>query len=265
MLDTIFSQVPGDFRLSLKVTEEITVKRFSSLPRYGTRAGTANEHFLDADLFVASFQGGISVLSTTSHTVVATISTTNVSGMFFGSSSSVASIAMSPNNQDLLATVDTVYNGNSIGNVLATINPTTHAVLGTVSWNTGIDTMGQLVSDPTLDLVWETDQSNASDAVQDLNLGVSDPASQPEVTGVGGTTLSVLGPPPTESVWNDNANYASGAGGGGISEEFAMPTFQTALGEITGSSGTPCANSSGDCREVPDVSADADPYTGYVV
>ena len=39
MLDTIFSQVPGDFRLSLKVTEEITVKRFSSLPRYGTRAG----------------------------------------------------------------------------------------------------------------------------------------------------------------------------------------------------------------------------------
>jgi uncharacterized protein YecE (DUF72 family) len=57
MLDTIFSQVPGDFRLSLKVTEEITVKRFSSLPRYGTRAGTANEHFLDADLFVGSFLG----------------------------------------------------------------------------------------------------------------------------------------------------------------------------------------------------------------
>ena len=44
-----------------------------------------------------------------------------------------------------------------------------------------------------------------------------------------------------------------------------MPAFQQALGEITGSSGTPCGNSSGDCREIPDVSADADPSTGYVV
>ena len=38
-----------------------------------------------------------------------------------------------------------------------------------------------------------------------------------------------------------------------------------ALGEVTGSSGTPCGNASGDCREIPDVSADADPSTGYVV
>jgi len=57
MLDNIFSQVPGDFRLSLKVTEDITVKQFPSLPRYGRRAGTVNEHFLDADLFRASFLG----------------------------------------------------------------------------------------------------------------------------------------------------------------------------------------------------------------
>ena len=31
---------------------------------------------------------------------------------------------------------------------------------------------------------------------------VDDPASQPWVTGVGGTTINALGPPPTESVWN---------------------------------------------------------------
>jgi uncharacterized protein YecE (DUF72 family) len=55
MLDGYFSHVPEDFRLSIKVTEEITVRRFSSLPRYGRRAGLLNEHFLDADLFVASF------------------------------------------------------------------------------------------------------------------------------------------------------------------------------------------------------------------
>ena len=57
MLDGIFAQTPEDFRLTLKVTEDITVRRFPSLPRYGKRAGQLNEHFLDADLFVASFLG----------------------------------------------------------------------------------------------------------------------------------------------------------------------------------------------------------------
>ena len=44
-----------------------------------------------------------------------------------------------------------------------------------------------------------------------------------------------------------------------------MPAYQQALGVVTGSSGTPCASASGDCREVPDVSADADPSSGYIV
>jgi uncharacterized protein YecE (DUF72 family) len=57
MLDGIFSQVPGDFRLSIKVTEDITVKKFPNLRRYGRRAGQTNEHFLDTDLFIASFLG----------------------------------------------------------------------------------------------------------------------------------------------------------------------------------------------------------------
>jgi uncharacterized protein YecE (DUF72 family) len=57
MLDGIFAQAPQDFRLTLKVTEDITVRRFPSLPRYGKRAGQLNERFLDADLFVSSFLG----------------------------------------------------------------------------------------------------------------------------------------------------------------------------------------------------------------
>jgi uncharacterized protein YecE (DUF72 family) len=57
MLDGIFSQVPADFRLGIKVTEDITVRQFPNLPRYGKRAGMRNEHFLDADLFIASFLG----------------------------------------------------------------------------------------------------------------------------------------------------------------------------------------------------------------
>jgi uncharacterized protein YecE (DUF72 family) len=56
-LDGIFSQVPGDFRLSIKVTEEITAQRFRNLSRYGKRAGSYNEHFLDAELFATAFLG----------------------------------------------------------------------------------------------------------------------------------------------------------------------------------------------------------------
>ena len=57
MLDGYFSQVPADFRLSLKVTEDITILRFPNLPRYGATAGQANPRFLDADLFASQFLG----------------------------------------------------------------------------------------------------------------------------------------------------------------------------------------------------------------
>jgi len=57
MLDGYFSQVPSDFKLSIKVTEDITVKQFPNLPRYGRRAGQTNERFLDADLFISRFLG----------------------------------------------------------------------------------------------------------------------------------------------------------------------------------------------------------------
>ncbi len=99
---------------------------------------------------------------------------------------------------------------------------------------------------------------------------VDDPASQPYVTGVGGTSLSTVGPPASESVWNESAN-GGGAGGGGISTVWPMPSYQSgappALGVINGgSSGSQCGAGSGTyCREVPDVSADADPYTGYLI
>jgi uncharacterized protein YecE (DUF72 family) len=57
MLEGYFSQLPSDFRLSIKVTEDITVLRFPNLPRYGAKAGQANPHFLDADLFISNFLG----------------------------------------------------------------------------------------------------------------------------------------------------------------------------------------------------------------
>lgn len=54
-LDSLAAQVPDGFRFAFKVTDEITVRRFTNLPRFGQRAGQANPHFLDAGLFVAQF------------------------------------------------------------------------------------------------------------------------------------------------------------------------------------------------------------------
>ena len=99
-------------------------------------------------------------------------------------------------------------------------------------------------------------------------LAVDDPASQPFVTGVGGTTLT-LGPPASETAWNDGVH--GGGGGGGISTGWPMPAYQSgatpALNVINGhSSGAPCGAAAGtQCRQVPDVSADAGGASSYLV
>lgn len=54
------AQVPDGFRLCHKVTDEITVKKFPSLDRFGDRAGSENAHFLDAPLFIDAFLGPLS-------------------------------------------------------------------------------------------------------------------------------------------------------------------------------------------------------------
>ncbi len=54
-LEALASQVPDDFLFSFKVTDQITIKKFTRLPRFGDKAGKPNEHFLDADLFERAF------------------------------------------------------------------------------------------------------------------------------------------------------------------------------------------------------------------
>jgi subtilase family serine protease len=106
-------------------------------------------------------------------------------------------------------------------------------------------------------------------------LAVDDPASQQFVTGVGGTQLLALGSRPTEVVWNGGGSLAAallpgagGAGGGGNSRLWQMPSYQVhapaSLHVINGSTARGCRGT-GYCREVPDVSADADPQSGYLV
>jgi Pro-kumamolisin, activation domain len=87
-------------------------------------------------------------------------------------------------------------------------------------------------------------------------LSVNYPASDPFVLGIGGTTIETQDPlrsPPGEVVWNDGGD-GDGAGGGGKSTIYAMPSYQKSYLKVK--SGV---------REVPDVSADADPEAGYVV
>ena len=90
------------------------------------------------------------------------------------------------------------------------------------------------------------------------SLSVDDPSSQPYMVGVGGTSLTTNGaggPYQSESTWNNNV----GAGGGGVSTVWAIPSYQSSL------AGSPASEGSTTYRNVPDVSLDADPYTGYSI
>jgi kumamolisin len=92
-------------------------------------------------------------------------------------------------------------------------------------------------------------------------VNVEEEAANPYVTGVGGTDLGVrttLGLGHDEDAWNDEI----GAGGGGVSSLFTMPSYQADLPSAVaapGASGAPCGSLTGSlCREVPDVSMNAD-------
>lgn len=54
-IEEMVRQVPPDFLFALKVTDEITTKRFPNLPRFCRRAGTSNPNFLNPDLFASAF------------------------------------------------------------------------------------------------------------------------------------------------------------------------------------------------------------------
>ena len=116
-----------------------------------------------------------------------------------------------------------------------------------------------------------------------------DPASQPYVVSVGGTTIDDATQPPSEHVWNDGASW--GGGGGGISETWTMPDWQRTVtdtaanaADVTHAESVETANSAMEspfatptfcdgtlglstgtpCRETPDVTAQADEFTGAV-
>jgi uncharacterized protein YecE (DUF72 family) len=54
-MQVIHDQTANDFRLSLKVTDRITIKRYPTLPRFGPNAGKENPDFLNVELFEDAF------------------------------------------------------------------------------------------------------------------------------------------------------------------------------------------------------------------
>ena len=118
-------------------------------------------------------------------------------------------------------------------------------------------------------------------------LSVDDPSSQPYVVAAGGTTIDNATQPALEQVWNDGP--VGGAAGGGISESWPMPAWQDSpvvqtasnSSEVTAAnafeandlgqpgyqfcaSDNPVGGSEDGCRELPDVSADSDEFTGAI-
>jgi kumamolisin len=84
------------------------------------------------------------------------------------------------------------------------------------------------------------------------------PASSPHVLACGGTKLVGSGSTITsEVVWNEQAS-GEGATGGGVSNVFALPSWQA-------NAKVPAPSGSTGGRGVPDVCGDADPVTGYQV
>jgi kumamolisin len=107
--------------------------------------------------------------------------------------------------------------------------------------------------------------NGSDDGVGDGQVHVDFPASSPHALGCGGTKL--LADPSTgvinsEVVWNETASN-EGAGGGGVSDEFALPTWQANAG-VPARAGSGRSGGTGG-RGVPDVAGNADPTTGYQI
>jgi kumamolisin len=97
----------------------------------------------------------------------------------------------------------------------------------------------------------------AGDGVSDGEVHVDFPASSPHVVACGGTKLvAVDGKTVSEVVWNDADGCATG---GGISDVFAVPPWQTvAMPRNLSAQGAPG-------RGVPDIAAHAQHDSGYIV
>jgi len=110
--------------------------------------------------------------------------------------------------------------------------------------------------------VFAASGDNGSEDCGGTGDSVGFPASDPNVTSVGGTQWN--GGPSGETTWNGGCDTPCGGGGGNSS--WIMPWYQTGLGVQSSHSSQSCGSGKSFCREVPDVSALASPSVpGYSI
>jgi len=94
--------------------------------------------------------------------------------------------------------------------------------------------------------IYAASGDDGSDDAGNGGTSVDFPAADPYVTGAGGTTLKIT----SANAWSSEKAWSGS--GGGVSSYFDTPSFQTSV-------------NTGTYRSVPDVSADADPNTGWAI
>lgn len=94
----------------------------------------------------------------------------------------------------------------------------------------------------------------------DTSLSVDDPASQSLIVAVGGTKLSTKsdGSYSSETTWSSGNGPGNNGGGGGISTIWPIPSWQQGAANAN-------AGASTSMRNLPDISLDSDPSTGYAI
>jgi len=105
------------------------------------------------------------------------------------------------------------------------------------------------------------DNGSSDDPSEQTQVHCDFPASSPNALACGGTKLvgnTSSFAITSEVVWNELAT-GHGAGGGGVSDVFPLPSYQANAGVPKSAAG------GGTGRGVPDVAGNADPLTGYLV
>ena len=109
------------------------------------------------------------------------------------------------------------------------------------------------------------DNGSSDDPNEQTQVHCDFPASSPNALACGGTKLvgnTSSFAISSEVVWNELASN-EGAGGGGVSDVFPLPSYQANAG--VPKSAASGAGQGGTGRGVPDVAGNADPLTGYRV
>ena len=164
------------------------------------------------------------------------------------------------------------------------------------SWTSqGLSAMNGAMSDAAalgITVCAAAGDNGSTDGVTDGQQHVDFPASSPYALGCGGTKLlanPTTGVISSEVVWNELAAN-EGAGGGGVSDQFALPSWQANAGVPTRSTAAAASRPAGGPAEsavssesrrrhhqsgpggsgtggrgVPDVAGNADPTTGYQI